>query len=364
MTANREECRAVVYRGPGEPLRIEQVSLPRLAEGEVLVRIRCCTLCGSDLHTYSGRRGTPTPTILGHEILGEVVDCGGSVSGFEGKPLGKGERVTWSIAASCGDCFYCRHDLPQKCEHLFKYGHEKMSAAHPLSGGLAEYCHLARGTAIVRIPDELPDEAACPVNCATATVAAALRYAGLAAGETVLIQGAGMLGLTAAAMAARLGAREVLVCDVDPGRLALAARFGATQTIDVSAGEETLRKSVASATDGRGVDVAIELSGAPNAMADGLATLRIGGRYILVGAVFPAPPVPVDAESIVRRLIRIQGLHNYTPQDLAAAVAFLKDSHERYPFEELVEKRYTLDEAPAAFQEALDQRMLRVAVVP
>ena len=161
------KCRAAVFTGAGEPLELTELPVPAtLRDGEALVRVTCCTLCGSDLHSYSGDREVLTPTILGHEILGTIEAVGGRT------PLAIGQRVTWSIAASCGECYFCRNDLPQKCERLFKYGHEQMSEEHPLSGGLATHCHLAPGTTVVEIPSGLPDEVACPANCATATVAA------------------------------------------------------------------------------------------------------------------------------------------------------------------------------------------------
>jgi len=356
---------AALFNAPKTPLELRAVPLPVPGPGELLVRVTCCTLCGSDLHTYTGRRTTPTPTILGHEMLGEVAALGPGdpVCDLSGRPVALGARVTWSIAANCGACFYCTHGIPQKCGRLFKYGHEAMTAEHPLSGGLAEYCHLAPGTAVVRVSDEVADTVASPANCATATVAAALRTGGGCGDEAVLVQGAGMLGLTACAMARAQGAREVIACDVDPARLAGAERFGATQCV-LADGQDAVAEAVRSVTDGRGADLAIELSGAAAAMAAGPALLRIGGRYVLVGAVFPGPAMTVSPEFVIRRLLSIHGLHNYTPADLAEAVAFLEANHARYPWAELVARAFPLAEAEDAFQYALESHALRVAVRP
>jgi alcohol dehydrogenase len=245
---------------------------------------------------------------------------------------------------------------------LFKYGHEKISDRHPLSGGLADYCHLAAGTAICRVPSELSDAVACPANCATATVAAAMRYAGPCADRVVLIQGAGMLGLTAAAMAGRGGAREVIVCDKVDERLRRARRFGATRGVPVDDDGAALRAAVEQATSGRGVDVAIDVSGAPAAMEAGIDLLRIGGRYVWVGAVFPARPLAISAERIVRKILSIQGVHNYAPEDLRRALEFLQQSHRQFPFEELVAETFALEDAGAAFLHASRSGALRVAV--
>ncbi len=358
-----QKALAAVFTGPGRPLSFEQLALPRLAPGEVLVQMRACTLCGSDLHTYVGDRETPTPTILGHEILGEIAAIGDGRAPLDhaGNALGIGDRITWSIAASCGACFFCRHEIPQKCEHLFKYGHEAMEPPHLLSGGLAEYCQLAPGTAMVRIPETVPDRVACPVNCATATVAAAVRV-GLAGHEadSVLVQGVGMLGLTACAMLRSRGARMVIAADKDQSRLALAKKFGADHLIEV--GAQATSEVVADLTGGRGVDLALEMSGAPAAVAGGLSVLRIGGRQVLVGTVFPTDPVSIQPEALVRNLLSVHGVHNYTPVDLAAAVAFLEEHHDTFPFESLVEGAYPLPEAERAFEDALQSRAPRILV--
>lgn len=360
------QSRAAVYVEEGQPLELQSFALPELAAGEVLVQVTCCTVCGSDVHTYAGHRTTPMPTILGHEIIGTVARLGPGepVCDYDGVPLTIGDRITWSIAASCGDCFYCDHAIPAKCDTLFKYGHEAINDRQPLSGGLAEHCHLAPGTAIVRIPDELPDVVACPANCATATVTAALRVGGGCQDEVVLIQGAGMLGLSACALARSRGAKEVIVCDIDDARLQLAEKFGATHCVNVSGDPEALAKVVNQVTDNRGVDLAIELSGANASIEAGLKRLRIGGRYVLVGSVFPADDVPVSAEWVVRRWLNIHGVHNYAPEDLAAAVTFLAEQHTNYPLAELVSASFPLEESDEAFRYTLTQRPHRVAVLP
>jgi alcohol dehydrogenase len=355
----------MVFHGPGRPLELRRCPLPHLADGEVLVRITCCTLCGSDSHTYEGRRSTPCPTVLGHEVLGRVakLPTGCVVHDHEGVPIEIGDRITWSVAASCGSCFFCQDGLPQKCERLFKYGHERISDQHPLSGGLADYCHLVAGTAIFRVPSELSDAVACPANCATATVAAAMRYAGPCAGRVVLVQGAGMLGLTAAAMAASAGAREVIVCDTSAERLLRASRFGATRAVGAD-DAAALRAAVEQATSGRGVDVAIDVSGAPAAMEAGIELLRIGGRYVWVGAVFPERPLAVSAETIVRKVLSIQGVHNYAQEDLGTAVNFLQHHRAQFPFAELVAETFALEDAGVAFLHASQSGALRVGVRP
>ena len=356
---------AAVFHGAGQSLELQHVVTPTPQTGEILVRVSCCTLCGSDLHTYAGHRTTPLPTILGHEVVGRIEAWHGSEPpcDYDGAPLQVGDRITWSIAASCGTCFYCDHALPQKCTSLFKYGHAQIKTTETLHGGLAERCLLRPGTALFCLPDTLPDEVAGPVNCATATVASALRHGGGCRDNTVLVMGAGMLGLTACAMARADGARDILVCDIDAHRLALAPAFGATRTCDVS-DDDALRQMVKETTDGRGADLAIELSGAVPAVTSCLDQLRIGGHAVLVGTVFPTPPVALFPETLVRRQLTVRGVHNYAPQDLARALAFMESHSQDHPFAGLVERTFPLRDADAAMRYAIDKKPHRVAVTP
>src|SRR5262245_57311991 len=172
---------AMLFDGPGRPLRRADVALPVPADGEMLVRVLSCTLCGSDLHTMAGRRAVPCPTVLGHEILGcieSISTDGPPPVTWDGHPLVVGDRVVWAVAVGCGSCFFCSRDLPQKCERLLKYGHQPFAGPRDLRGGLATHVLLAPRTAVFRVPNEIPDPVACPSGCATATVMSALRHAG------------------------------------------------------------------------------------------------------------------------------------------------------------------------------------------
>jgi alcohol dehydrogenase len=357
--------RYALFHGPGQPLQVEQAGVPELAPGEVLVSIDLCTLCGSDVHTYQGDRQVPCPTVLGHEMVGRLVAVGGDqpLRDVNGQTIKPGDRLTWSITASCGECFFCRDGLPQKCTELYKYGHQLHDPGHPLSGGLADQCQLVRGTTLIKVPEELDDAVVAPASCATATVAGACRVAGIGDGMTVLIQGAGMLGLTAVAMARQLGAREVLASDLDPARLARAEQFGATRTL-LATDREELEAVVRSVSEQDGVDVVLELSGSPAACEQGLAQLRTGGVMVLVGTVFPTDPFAVDPETVVRRCLKIEGLHNYCPIDLVRAISFLEQCNCQQELGALVEQVFPLSEVEAAFQAAQDGGLYRVGVAP
>jgi putative phosphonate catabolism associated alcohol dehydrogenase len=365
-----ENCLAAIYdpgKGAGGSLDVRLLPLRSLRPGEILVRVTLSAICGSDLHTVSGRRRPRGPLILGHEITGTVADLGEGISkDADGRALAVGDRVTWSIAASCGRCFYCTKGIPQKCESLFKYGHESIDADPPLNGGFAEYIYLVPGTAVHRVPEGLADEEVVFANCSLATMAAAVRVADLRAGESVLVHGAGLVGVCAAALATARGARTVMVADVDAGRLERARQFGATHVLNAAqADADAFRRAASEAAGPRGFDVAIEACGRPDVIPPGIESLRIGGRYIPAGCVYSGSATTLDVHRIITRLIRIIGLHNYAPEDLRAALAFLSGPGRAMPFKGVVGKRFKLDEIRQATEHANQRRdILRVAIEP
>lgn len=355
---------AAVFEGVPGRLSLRRLPLPNPGPGETLVRVLGCTLCGSDLHSLSGRRTVPTPTVLGHEIVGEVMAIGDpdgeSPSQVGESPLQVGERITWAIVAHCGRCSYCRRGLPQKCLRGVKYGHEAFRPGRELLGGLAECCLLVPGTTIVRLPESLPLEVACPASCATATIAAAWESVGELRGRSVCVFGAGMLGLTACAWAADRGAARIVCIDPLPARRERAARFGAT----AAAAPEAASDLAALTEDGLGFDAILELSGSPAAFESALPLLRMGGTLALVGAVCPTPPVAVAMEQIVRRQLTLRGLHNYAPRHLRAAVEFLARRGDRHPFAELVSTWIGLPEVESALQSDAAHHAIRIGVRP
>ena len=344
----------------------QEYALPQPQPGEVLIRVTFCTICGSDLHTFEGRRQAPPACVLGHEIIGEIVNWGAGATpqDFFGKPISQGQRVTWCMAVGCGKCFFCQHGLSQKCESLFKYGHA--SQAGGPRGGLSQHCLLTAGTPIFPLPNELPDEVAGPSNCATATVAAAQRLVSethTIQDSTILITGAGMLGLNAAAQAAEAGAREIIVVDPLPERRTWARRFGATACFDTD-NFSALESHLARMTDGRGADIALEFAGFHSAVEMCLHHIRTGGCVLLAGSVFPGDEVRISPEQIIRRMITLRGLHNYLATDLEAAIQFLKTTVHKYPFQALVSKTFPLDQTKAAFEYAVESKPIRVAIRP
>ncbi len=360
-------AKAAVMKAPGAPLELMEYPLLPLEPGCLLAQIRCTTICGSDIHSFSGKREAPLPIILGHEITGEIAEMSNAdIRDIRDKRLKKGDRITWTLADSCGRCFYCREKgLPMKCRSLKKYGHESCDQPPYLQGGFAEYCVITPGTSIVKIPDAVTDAAAAPANCALATVMAGFEAGGVAPFENILVLGAGALGFYASALHAHTGAAKVIAADLSSKRLEKIKQFGATHTIhNLEMSDDEFVKIVRDLTNGLGVDCVLEVAGAPQLIPLGLQCLRVGGKLVEIGVSFPHALFTYDASDIMWRRLTIKGVHNYAPKHLQAGVDFLEQAASRFAFHEIVTHGVSLEDVNTGLELAKSDEAIRVAVWP
>jgi len=350
--------KAVIFNGPGQPFEFIEAALPPFNKGEVLVKTLYTTICGSDIHTYCGRRQEPPNVVLGHEIVGEIlwIDTDHPATDQRGVALAPGDRVTWSIFAVPANVRAPRADIPQKSDQLFKYGHTLASGNDVFNGGLAEYCVLRANTALIKIATTIPLKVAATISCAHATVAGALRVAGLIENRKVIVFGAGLLGLSCLAMCREAGASNIILIDTDASRLQWGKKFGAGETCIFNSADAAIPLPWPEA------DLVFDMTGHPDAMKAGIDSLALGGTAIWIGAAYPAKPVPVDAQKIVRKILTIKGLHNYNYQDFEYATAFIEHNYLKYPFETLVEKEFNLEQTEEAFKYASEHKPVRVGI--
>ncbi|MFQ5994908.1 MAG: zinc-binding dehydrogenase [Acidiferrobacterales bacterium] len=360
-------AKAAVYEAPNTPFAIKEYPLRDVGPGEVLVRITMSTICRSDIHSYEGKRPNPCPGILGHEIIGVVEQIGDGIErDMRGDPLMVGDRVTWTEYFYDGQSYHRDIlNMPQKCHGLRKYGHDFADEEPHFLGGFAEYCYIVPGTGILKLPAELSDEEATPLNCGVATMISATEAAVIGIGDVVVIQGLGLLGLYGCAMAKARGARLVVGLDSVPSRLEIAKKFGADRTFNVSElNEDDLVKVVRTLSPPDGVDVVIEVCGIPDVIPVGLQMLRAGGRYTLAGAINPESNITIDASILIKQWITLRGAHNYHPRHLIQALDFVMTNRECFPFKSLVDSKFTLNELDTAFKRAAERSVLRAAIVP
>lgn len=367
---------AAVFHGVGRPFELREIPLPdKLREGELLVRLEVATICGSDLHTVSGKRQEPMPLVLGHEGVGVIERIGQDIYGGDrprhrGWNLKEGDRVTFTIADSCGVCPECTlHKLPQKCVSLMKYGHAKVSDGSGLNGTYATHILLRRGTHVVKLPKQLSSRVCAPANCALATVVNSLdlgRLPRYGSNRSAVVQGAGLLGIYAVAwLRQRVGMESVFCFDVHRERLKTAERFGAIPMLVEGGEEECLERArVVRERCPRGVDVVVEMTGAKHVIPEGVQLLRNGGHYAFAGMVHPDSQLSsLTGETIIRKCLTIRGVHNYTPWNLEEAVQFLNEFREDLPFDAVLSpSTHRLGGIADAFREAHSGNYCRVVV--
>lgn len=347
---------AYVFYNTGRYITSVSRELPELEENEVLVSNEMATICTSDLLTISGKRHEPSPLILGHECVGRVQALPKEpIYDLKRTKLSLGDRISWSVFAAPVENEYAKRGMRQKSKGLVKYGHQRLSDTHFFSGAFATHSHLLPDTCLMKLPEKLPLATLAPINCSLATVCGAYRLAGEVRGRQVLISGAGMLGVYACAIACSMQAQRVVVIEPSPKRQNVCLQFGADEVYSPGEIDHYPLESF---------DIAIDTSGAIPAMQQGLHLLRTGGAAIWVGSVFPQPPLGIDTERIVRKLITIRGLHNYNEADFQEAVRFIENHSGDFPFEQLVEKTFPLTAINEAVDFAQKHKPYRVGLLP
>lgn len=349
--------RAAVFESAGKPFTIIQLPAPEVEPGGILVKVTAAGICGSDLHYWRGDNpvpvavGEPGPVIPGHEFTGVVHTLGRGVKTDSlGRPLKEGDRVVFPYFFPCLRCYWCArgelHACPQRVTRAsiktYPYCH----------GGFADYFYLKPGHWVFKAPEGLSDDALTPVNCALSQVLFALHQARLRFGDTVVVQGAGGLGLYAVAVARDMGAQRVIAIDGQTPRLEMAKRCGATHTINIKdrATPEERIAAVRELTEGRGADVVVEVVGFPQVVPEGIAMLRRGGTYVEIGHISPNSNATLDMSYIVSRQIRILGVMHYDPWVIPAALDFLVRTQDVYPLTQVVSHRFPLERINEAFQ--------------
>jgi D-arabinose 1-dehydrogenase-like Zn-dependent alcohol dehydrogenase len=300
--------KAVRLVEPGRPLQAQDIPVPQVGPGEVLVRIRAAGICHSDAHYRAGLTSAgPLPLTLGHEIAGEVEAVGPGVLRTK-----RGDRVCLHYLVTCGQCHHCNRGQEQFCLTGQMLGKHR-------DGGYAEYIAIPeRG--IVPLPAEIPFEQAAIMMCSSSTSMHALRKGRLQAGETVAVFGAGGLGMSAIQLARGLGASAVYAIDINPGKLAFAERFGAIP-VDASDGDPVA--ALNHLTGGKGVDVALELIGLPQTMRQSVQAVGIQGRAVLAGIT--RTPFEVDSYfEVIGKEAEIVGCSDHLLQEFPLLIEFAR----------------------------------------
>ena len=344
---------------------IEEVNLDGPAEGEVMVRVSACGTCHSDISFMDGAWGGPLPAVFGHEVAGVVTETGEGV-----ETVGPGSAVVVTLVRSCARCFYCLRGEVTQCEGSFAID-ERGPLRFPDGGsikqglrvaGFAEYVTV-HASQVVPIAPGVPPESACLLACAVATGVGAVRNtAKVPEGASVVVVGAGGVGLNSVQGAALACANPVIAVDVSSSRLGSARLFGATNVINSKQVDAT--EAVRSLTGGHGADYTFIAAGAPSAIELGLSMSRRGGTVVIVGITATGVTVMVDPGELADSGRRIVGskMGSIRPQvDVPELVDLYRAG--RLKLDELVTGRYQLDGINEALGVARRGEGLRTVIV-
>jgi len=288
------EMKALVKVAPKQGLWLQMVPVPEPGPNEVLIKVRKSAICGTDVHIWNwdewSAKTVPVPMVVGHEFCGQIVDCGPGAQKYK-----IGTRVSAEGHVVCGVCRNCRAGRGQLCRNT-----EGIGVNRP--GSFAEYVCLPEDN-VVPIPDDIPDEIAALFDPLGNAVHTALSFD--LVGEDVLVTGAGPIGIMGALVAQKVGARKVVITDINPYRLQLAERMGVQYVVDVS--KTSLRDVMGDIGMSEGFDVGLEMSGAAPAMRQMIERMNNGGKLALLG-IAPTE-FAVDWNTVIFNMLEIKGIY-------------------------------------------------------
>ena len=273
---------------------LTDVPEPEVGPNDLLIKIRKTAICGTDMHIYNwdswSQKTIPVPMVVGHEYVGEVVGMGSEVKGFA-----TGDRVSGEGHITCGHCRNCRAGRRHLCRNTEGVGVNR-------AGAFAEYLVIPAFNAF-KIPDNISDDLASIFDPFGNAVHTTLAFD--LVGEDVLITGAGPIGIMAAAVAKHVGARHVVITDINPYRLALAEQMGATRAVNVA--QTNVQDIMSELGMTEGFDIGLEMSGVPQAFTSMLDTMNHGGKIAMLG--IPPDSVAIDWDQVIFKGLTIKGIY-------------------------------------------------------
>ena len=301
--------KAAVYKGE-KSIVLEERPTPQAGTDGIIVKVKYCGICGSDVHGYLGG-SWPPGTVFGHEAVGTVAEAGAAVTGWN-----SGDRVAVAPFGPCGECFFCRKGRPNICVHFL----ENCIGLSPANdGALAEYVRVrSPGDMLHRLPDHTAFEDAVLVEPMAVALAMVCKSR-FRVGENVVVVGAGVIGLLGIQFLKMGGARSIAVLEPSPRKRDLALQFGADLAFDLTEESASLREKVAELSSGTGADIVYECAGAPDALRSSLDLVRSGGQVVLVGT---GPETPLAITELIGREIELTPVVGYT-DEFALSIDFV-----------------------------------------
>ncbi len=353
---------------PLVPVELREFAEPDLPEGGALLRTALSEVCGTDVHLWHGRlSGVPYPIIPGHVTTGTLDKARGGLKDIEGRPLREGDRLAFfDVHRTCGRCLACTaHRTPTRCASRRVYGITD-SATEGLFGGWAQKVYLEPGVIVAKLPDRVTFEDYIGGGCGLLTSVHIIERARITLGDTVVVQGAGAVGMSTAALAKKSGAGLVILIGGPASRLVLSKKMGADVVIDLDSTTPDARLAqVMDLTGGVGADVVVEAAGSPRAFEEGLRLARNGGAYVIAGHYTNTGDSTINAhEHINRKHLDIRGCWGSEVGHFLRALRALDAYRDEVPWNEIGAKTYGLSEINDALKMAESLAIPKALVDP
>tara|TARA_Y100000588_G_scaffold392451_1_gene504457 strand:- start:29849 stop:30991 length:1143 start_codon:yes stop_codon:yes gene_type:complete len=376
-----ERVSVATFEGPGRNPEIRSVPRPEVPDKAALIQIEACGVCGTDLHILAGHwpEPLPWPFTLGHELAGIIIEIGSKLkTDFMGYPLDVGSKVMLPPLMSCGLCHYCVHypENSNRCLNPTYYGRYLPYKKPPhLWGGWAEMVYIdfnmLPATKIYSLPADMPlmlGSLSEPLTSCIRALNRAISVGGFRAGDTVVIQGSGPIGLLSLVAAQEMGAGSVVVVGApEKPRLELCRAFGANATISIEDHKipgdriSTIRNIIG----GYGADLVLDCSGHPSAGPEGIEMLRDGGTYVEMGQFTDAGSIETNWHRICSKDINLLGSWAFTANDIPLAINMLNRARDRYPWHR-IQTKFPFNEVGLtnAIECAKSMKCVKATIVP
>ena len=368
LPVTADTVRAVVMNRADGEIRVQVQEFPRpdAEAGAVLLRTVFSEVCGTDVHLREGRlAGVPYPIIPGHINVGVVEETGGRVSDIEGVELQPGDTVTFlDVHETCHNCWFCLvAKASTRCPNRKVYG-ITYPAEEGLLGGWSEMIYLKPGVKIVKLPPGLTAVDFIGGGCGSPTALHAVDRAGIRLDDSVVVQGFGPVGMSAAAFALLSGAGQVIVVEPSPERSAMAQLIGVDRIVsDADAAARV--GSVLELTSGRGADVTIEASGSAAAVPEGMNMTRDNGTYVVVGQYTDSGEVSVNPHlQINRKHLDLRGVWGIDYGHFHRAVRLMAKHNGRFHWRRFVSSVYSMEDAGKALDDVAARRVMKAVIAP
>jgi L-iditol 2-dehydrogenase len=359
--------RAAVMPAPHAKVEVREYMWPELVPGSAMLRTKYSEVCGTDVHLHHGKlAGVPYPLIPGHVSIGHVAAMRGSMRDIDGNAFKEGDLVSFlDVHETCGQCHACLvTKQTTRCPHRKVYGITYSANDGPL-GGWADYIWMKPGVKLLRIPEKMDAASFIAGGCGLVTSMHMIERGDVRLGQSVVVLGAGPVGLASAALARASGADPVIVIGAPASRLAHALTMGATHTFDLDTPAPDRVAQVQRLTGGRGADVVLEGAGDPRAVTDALDLVRDGGRVVIAGQYTDHGDVPINPHrQINRKHVEIRGCWGSDYSHFHRAVQFLASHGGALPWTNAISGKYSLDQMNEALAAVESRSAVKAIVQP